>query len=145
VYSAQATSKDALAALSELLAEKRSDPEIADELNRRGLRTGYGKSWDVAAVRRHRYSRGWQSETEQHTPDQREDGMYSVYGIALRLNVTPQQVRNWVKQGHLKAAEGGGGPGRPLWFKLDEETEGRLTERARRIRRATTPGQSTRK
>jgi DNA invertase Pin-like site-specific DNA recombinase len=138
IYSAQATSSSALIALHELVKTAQTDTEIADELNRRGLRTGYGRPWDTAAVRRLRYSQGLQRPTTsgRRTPDQREDGLYSVHGVARRLGVTPGQVRNWVTKGHLEPADGGGGPGSPLWFELDAKTTKALAERARRTKAA---------
>jgi hypothetical protein len=138
-FTAQATSPATVAALRELAEKEQTDDEICEELNRRGLRTGYGRPWDTAAVRRFRYSQGLVKRGAtpgRRAPDQRSDGLYSVMGVARRLGVTPGQVRNWVAKGHLKAADGGGGPGSPLWFKLDGESLKALTERARRARAA---------
>jgi transposase len=66
-------------------------------------------------------------------PDTRYDGLMSARGVANRLGVSPNRVHMWVADGALAAVEGGG-KGRSLWFRLDQETIDRLTPSARRFR-----------
>lgn len=116
---------------------ERGDPAIAEELNRRGLSTTTGSAWSVAAVRRLRYAYGFHSAqpttTGSHrtrrSPLRREDGAYSVNGVAQLLDVKPATVRLWVLQGILQPIARSG-PGRPWWMPLDDAT----IERLRRVK-----------
>jgi hypothetical protein len=127
------TAPEAHAAIRQLLAEGNTDGEIASELNRRGLRTGARGEWDEAAIQRLRYYHGMHrvSETSQRMPERREDGLYSVHGVAARLGVKPGTVRYWIRNGWLKAVEGKG-TGHSQWFRLDEEDLRGLQEAKRR-------------
>ena len=130
-YTAQATSEPALAVIRELhLAKNKDDETIAAELNRRGLRTGQDRAWDVGAVRRVRCGEGIfrPSSKARRPPEQRSDGLYSVRALATRAGVKPSVIRYWARTGALKSevAHGGPGPGRPHWFKLDADTIDRL-------------------
>ena len=58
-------------------------------------------------------------------PDRRQDGLYSVRGVANRFGVTDHVVRYWIEKRWLEGAEGGG-PGRVWWFDLDRTTTKRL-------------------
>jgi hypothetical protein len=72
-------------------------------------------------------------------PSKRSDGLYSLRGIAARLDVSVETVRYWVLQRWLEPSDRGG-HGRPLWFKLDPATLSRLRsikrKHARRFRLA---------
>lgn len=101
------------------------DEQIAERLNRAGLTTGHGRSWDRDAVARVRRRLGVErphaTPSGQLTPDQRGDGLYSTRGVAEFFGVTRSTVNNWTRNGLLQIADGGG-RGRPCWFLLDEET-----------------------
>jgi len=128
-------SPDAIAALREMFDNGKNDREIASELNRRGLRTGRGRTWDHMAVRRVRHSQGLlvHSPKSHWLCDRRSDGLYSVHGIAARFGVTPGRVRDWVRVGLLQVTEGGGKPRHAMWFKLDQATEQRLEQEAAKL------------
>jgi hypothetical protein len=128
-YVALVTPPKALALLRRLFNEKKQDPEIAKELNRRGLKTGRDQPWDIAAVRRVRYNHGMYRESKKarRAPDQRADGLYSVHAVAARMDVPPSVVRYWARTGVLEPVERGG-PGHPHWFVLDAPTLDRLKE-----------------
>ena len=123
-----ATSMEARAAIGALVAKNISDADIVEELNRRGLLTGKRMKWNVPAVRRVRYddSLHRDSPKSRRAPNRREDGLYSVQGVAALLDVSPSVVRSWLRRGLLHASDGGGGPGRPFWFQLDDEVLARL-------------------
>ena len=61
----------------------------------------------------------------QPLPERREDGRYSVRGLARELGVTEHIVRYWQSCGLLVGERG---RYRSWWFALDEETRRRLTE-----------------
>src|SRR5262249_6441007 len=112
------------------LMKQKSDAQIAAELNRRGLRNLLGKPWNegaVAALRgRHDLGSG-PRPSELPPPYQRPDGLYSLRGVAARLDVSEHAVHHWVTRGWLAPSERSG-PGRARWFKLDEATIARLQD-----------------
>jgi MerR HTH family regulatory protein len=128
-YVALATSPEALALLKQLFIAKKTDIEIAKELDRRGFKTGVGRRWGSQAVQRARYDHGMYRESKKarRVPLRRADGMYSVRAVAARIDVPPSVVRYWARHGVLEPAERGG-PGRPHWFVLDPATLDHLKE-----------------
>ncbi|MDC0679004.1 recombinase family protein [Sorangium atrum] len=128
---AVATPPEAIELIQELVFAQKPDWVIADELNRRGLRTGRSARWSAMSVRWIRWRRGLRRPglppPSVRRPDQRADGLYSIHGVAARFQVTEHVVRYWVAKGWLKSVEGGG-LGRTLWFKLDRATIKRLNE-----------------
>lgn len=66
-------------------------------------------------------------------PHQRDDGLFSTRGVANRLGVAPHVVQVWTAAGLLDPVEGGG-KGKSLWFRLDEDTIERLTPLVERCR-----------
>jgi hypothetical protein len=132
----RATPPETIQLIATLLEQKRSDREIAAELNQRGLLSGVKRAWDKGAVRwvRRRYGLRCQPAGRRgrpRQPERRADGLYSTSGVAVLLGVTTTTVRAWVEKGWLQGVEGGG-PGSPRWFKLDGSTLERL--RAARAR-----------
>lgn len=127
-FTVNATPQAALSVLREWV--ERQDDAIAAELNRRGILTGAGCSWNTAAVRRVRYAHGLlatstQGRSARRAPTRRHDGAYSVAGVAALIGVKPAAVSLWMRQGVLEPIERGG-PGRPSWVLLDDATIGRL-------------------
>lgn len=121
----------AVALMRELVSEMVPAAEIARQLNEAGFKTARENRWTSRAV--HAYCQHhdikWPEPmpTSLPNPDRREDGLYSVRGVAKLLDVTDDTVRYWVSQGWIDTAEGGG-RGRPRWFELDEETIEYLTD-----------------
>jgi hypothetical protein len=113
-----------------LVAEGKRDGEIADDLNRRRLRTVHDHAWtksSVCATRaRVRILRPSALRTRRRPcPLRRPDGLYSVRGVAARLGVPVGAARSWVQRGRLSSSAGGGS-GRARWFELDRATILRL-------------------
>lgn len=112
-----------------LVMQGRYDAEIAQDLNTKGLTTGVGRPWDIDAVRRVRIRLGVRrpaaTPTQAPSPPRRSDGLFSIGGVAERLGVARKTVSGWIRTGRLPVTEGGG-RGRPVWFKLDDETLARL-------------------
>jgi hypothetical protein len=112
-----------------LAASGAGDAEIMAELNAQGLRSGRGRPLTVAAV----CSIRWKNDIScmkqpklpiaQPMPDRREDGLYSVRGVARELGVTDHMVRYWQELGLLVGERG---RYRSWWFSLDGETRKRL-------------------
>jgi DNA invertase Pin-like site-specific DNA recombinase len=140
---ARATAAETIQLIGTLVAQKRSDKQIAAELNQRGLLSGVKRAWDKQAVRwvRRRYGIRRQlagrRQGRPRQPERRADGLYSTHGVATLLNITEAAVRSWVQKGRLRCAKGGG-PGRPQWFSLDRSTIERL--RASKARKITPAG-----
>lgn len=132
-YLAVADPPEALGVIRELCERGETDAEMAAELDRRGLRTGARCSWTAEAVRRVRYDHDmYRSSVKGHrAPQRREDGLWSVRGVAAEVGVKPSLVRYWTRTGVLEPAEVGG-PGRPHWFLMDRATLERLLEAKRR-------------
>jgi len=99
------------------------DRDIAKQLNDAGLTTGNGRAWDIAAVRRIRTNRlpHMDLPRRRNIPNRRQDGLYSLKGVADLLRISPRVVDYWVRAGKLTSQEGGG-PGKPRWFRIDEAT-----------------------
>jgi DNA invertase Pin-like site-specific DNA recombinase len=113
-----------------LVAEGKSDGEIADDLNRRHLRTVHNLVWNKSLVCQARVRVGIQRPLARRArrrpcPLQRSDGLYSIRGVAARLGVTVATARSWVQRGRLRSRVGGGA-GRARWFELDRGTVLRL-------------------
>jgi len=136
--SAQATSPEAEAALRVLVAEGHPLAAIADELNRRGFRTGVGRPWSAGGVAGVKQRCQIVGPGPRRAPaEERADGLLSVRGIAARFGVTEAIVKYWVLLGLLIPASPGGA-GRPGWYRLDDETCERLEQaKARGHRRPT--------
>ena len=110
--------------IRQLVAAKKRDVEISAELNRRGLRTGLNRPWavtSVAWVRSHHGMRRPHGPPSLRVPDRRNDGLYSIHGVATRFGVAEHTVYYWVDKGWLKGSTERGW-GRARWFRLDHET-----------------------
>lgn len=110
-HTVKRTSATTAARIEQWLAEGNSDAAIVTALNRAGLRTGAGRAWDLAALRRFRYAHGLYhptSPTNRPTAARRTDGLYSRHGVATELGVTTSQVSCWVREKQLVPVEGGG-------------------------------------
>jgi hypothetical protein len=128
-YMALSTPLEALAHIRELFAARKTDIAIAASLNQRGITTGRGRRWNGAAVQRVRRNHGMYrvSKTSRRMPHRGADGLFSVQGVAARMDVPPSVVRYWAQHGVLEPVEHGG-RGHPHWFVLDTATLGRLKE-----------------
>lgn len=120
---------EAVELILQLFQQNKTDAEIAAELNQRGLRSGANIPWNKRTVRRVLSLRG--VRRSHTTPDagrqpaRREDGLYSVRGVAMHFGVSEAIVRYWMERGWLKPVEGGG-RGHVCWFKLDRQTSKKL-------------------
>jgi len=104
------------------------DKSIATALNDAGLRSGTGGEWTSNRVHLYRLSHGMLKEPPRdRVPDQRDDGAYSVRGLAARLKVSNRIIYGWVRAGRVAAERAGSA----LWFKLDDEALAGLAPRRR--------------
>jgi MerR HTH family regulatory protein len=145
-YTALATSAVTRALIRDLyLNKKKHDREIATELNRRGLRTGQDRSWDLVAVRHVRCDEGIfrPSPKARFPPQQRADGLYSVHAVAARAGVKPALIRYWARTGAFEPVAHGR-QGRPHWFKLDPPALDRLRDLVAQHAQRRLPGQDYR-
>lgn len=120
---------EAVNLIIQLFHQKKTDAEIAAELNQRGFRSGANIPWNNRTVRRVRSLQGLRrvqlAPDAGHPPARRADGLYSVHGVARRFGVSEAVVRYWMERGWLEAVEGCG-RGHVCWFKLDRATTRRL-------------------
>jgi DNA invertase Pin-like site-specific DNA recombinase len=135
------TPEASLKVLREMCERGTTDVAVAAELNRRGLSSRYGKPWTKSGVSWVRRSRGLRRRHgaygKRRPPLRRDDGLYSVSGVAKLLGITRRRVYIWIAQGDLVPTEGGNG--KPVWFRLDTDDIKRLRElRASRISRGYT-------
>ncbi|RKH75080.1 recombinase family protein [Corallococcus sp. AB045] len=120
-----------------------SDPQIAEELNRRGFksnrksRSGRFTQSSVATLRRRKGIQagrrsGWSSV---QVPERDEQGRYSIRGLTACFGVTASMVLYWVKSGQLTPVPDHvpmrGRSKQPLWFEMTPELQA-LLARARR-------------
>lgn len=139
-YNVFRTADDALQLIEELCQKKVPDVEIAEDLNQRGLRTGKGRPWTVAAVQRQRYANGWHLDSARSHPACQRGDLLAAHGVAKRIGVPVGVVRYWVTKGWLVPAEGGGSAGRPLLFAVDQQMLSHLASlKAKRERQSGRP------
>lgn len=125
------TPPEVITRVRELAGQGLGDPEIAAALDERGLRSGRGRSFTTASVRWIRGKHGIASMVSpvvpvaEPLPARREDGRYSVRGVAEEMGVTSHIVRYWQSCGLLIGERG---RYRSWWFVLDEETRRRLDD-----------------
>jgi len=79
------------------LGPSTSDQELVAELQARGMKTGMGRPFDVAAVKWVRYIRRVPS------PSGFEPGELNVDQVAERLGISADAVYYWIERGHLSA------------------------------------------
>jgi hypothetical protein len=74
-----------------------SDQELVAQLNTRGMKTGMGRPFDVAAVKWVRYIH------RVPAPSGFEPGEINVDQVAARLGISADAVYYWIERGHLSA------------------------------------------
>jgi DNA invertase Pin-like site-specific DNA recombinase len=118
-------------AVRDLATQLRSDSQIAIELNGKGMRSGRCRALTPSSVAWIRWKYGIASPAHpvvppaQPLPERREDGRYSVRGVAQEMGVTEHIVRYWQSCGLL---EGERGRYRSWWFVLDDKSRERLNQ-----------------
>jgi DNA invertase Pin-like site-specific DNA recombinase len=80
-------------------AERQTDEEIAERLNREGMRTGTGQPFTYDAVRRLRREKGI-AGLKEHL---RQVGMWTAEEIGQQTGIAESTLRNWRKAGYLRA------------------------------------------
>ncbi len=127
------TPKIVVDSIRQLAAQRLADIEIAEELNRRGIKSGRGRPFTQLAIKMIRS--GYDIPTGRtpggHLPvrDRDERGRYSVRGLAARYRVTDHIVRYWVTIDVLT-------PERdyrrgPLWFTITPAVDARIRKAKR--------------
>jgi DNA invertase Pin-like site-specific DNA recombinase len=86
------------------LLESGSDPEVARELNRLGIRSGWGHEFNRAIVRRIREAH----DLKGHYERLRAQGMLSQEELALHMDVTVDTIKRWRRAGLLRHHRYGG-------------------------------------
>ena len=95
-FQLHATPPEVVEAIDALL-DDHCEEEIAGILNRRGLRTGYGKPFDPRRVQKVRHSHGLKTRYRRL----RERGLLTRNEMAERLGVCPQTISCWRRQNLL--------------------------------------------
>ena len=89
----------AVVELIDKLTESHSDDGIARQLNEKGMRSGWGHSFNPAIVRRIREQYHLQNQYDRL----RSRGLLTQEEIAARLQVCPDTIKRWRRAGLLKA------------------------------------------
>ena len=105
------------------LAVNLSDDEIAETLNRDGLRPAKGESFNVSIVSWIRYKH------QIPSPQRRRSGELTVKEVAGKLGVSPYVVYYWINRGIIEGRRRK--KGTPYWITLDDQKEAELRERIR--------------
>lgn len=122
--------------IRQLAAASKHDEEIAQQLNREGLRTGSGRPWSAVLVHMTRRAR----RIKRVAPDlprmrplphrHPATGRYSVPGVMARFRATESMVHYWIKRGIVSATRADFGTHRNVyWVEIDKATAERLTKR----------------
>lgn len=127
-------SSDTLRALQRMTLDGKTDAEIAADLNQQGVACPIARrgelEWTESRVRMVRYRRGLARKRGTRSDDrpilQREDGMFSSYGVADVLGITVHMVDEWIAQGHIVPTVRGRQTA--SWFRLDDGDLARLRE-----------------
>jgi len=124
------TSEEVLALIRELAGQRRADVEIAEELNRRGLKSGRSRSFTKQAITmirsEYEISAGRPPGGRLPMPSRDTLGRYSLRALAARYDVTTHMIRYWVETGVLTPAQDY--QGGPFWFELTLEIEARIAD-----------------
>jgi len=91
------TAKHVLAKMDELLNEF-TDAQVADRLNKQGLKTGAGGSFTAEKVRWVRYANGMKSYAQRL----KESGMLTSQQMGAQFGVSEPTVINWRKKGLIQ-------------------------------------------
>lgn len=117
------------------LAARRTDDEIASELNQRGLKSGKGRAFTGSAVAWIR----WKFQIEKPGSDPgfarhvgiSSDGSYSTSALALMLGVGIHTIHYWREKGILEAFQET--PNGPWWHRVTPEVLQTLRDKIRRV------------
>ena len=135
------TTQDKLRTSSEViqtvreLAAGRTDDEIANLLNERGLKSGLGRAFTGSAVAWIR----WKFQIEKPGSDPgfarhvgiRSDGSYSTSALAQQLGVGIHTIHYWREKGILEASQET--PNGPWWHRVTPDVLKTLREKIRRV------------
>lgn len=128
------TPTQVLTTIRKLAKRKYTDQQTADELNRRGLKSGLRRSFTRTGVASLRTDHGIGSGRSpgggsQPVPERDAQGRYSIRGLTAQFGVTTPMVRYWIRRG-LVTPEPRQRTG-PFWFEMTPELEA-LLAKARR-------------
>lgn len=91
------TAEHVLSKMDELL-NKYTDSEVAQRLNRLGMKTGAGEKFTTQSVRWARYANGLKSYPQRL----KAAGMLTTKQVAEKFNVSDTTVKNWRKKGQIQ-------------------------------------------
>jgi DNA invertase Pin-like site-specific DNA recombinase len=125
------TPKPVIDVVRKLARQKYSDSRIAEELNRRGLKNGLGRSFKattVGALRRGHGIPAGRHPGWNNVPMLERDaqGRYSTRGLIAHFGVTAPMIHHWVKEGRISPAPRHGSG--PYWFEMTPELEAVLAK-----------------
>jgi len=126
------TPEEAVERIREAALRGLDDEQIADDLNKAGIKTKQQSNWKPYSVTWVRRKNGIErlapdKPRVKRAPERYKDGSYSIAAVADRLKVGIQAVRGWIQKGYLSAQKKRYGTNRFAWFvKLDRRTLARL-------------------
>lgn len=102
------------------LATNHSDQQIAEVLNKEGVRSKYSKVYTIANINRLRKKYGIPTSCPDNrtyfVDQQRGDGRYTSTYVAQKIGVHPVTISLWCRQGRLDAIRHN--PPGPWWIKV---------------------------
>ena len=105
------------------LAKKHIDTEIAEALNREGLKSSMGKTFNASMVKWIRYKHRIPAPRLQHPTES------TVQEVAAKFGVSSGVVYYWIHNGYLEARRIHNNY--PFWITLDSAKEAKLREKIR--------------
>jgi DNA invertase Pin-like site-specific DNA recombinase len=123
------TTDPAIIDLIRRLTPTHTDKQIAEYLNKEGIRPRHAKQFSqqqVFALREGYNIRGGNSTKQPDFIGQREDGRYSAKAIAEMFEVPISYVYKWCRSGELDASQST--PNSKLWVRITSEDATRLKQ-----------------
>jgi DNA invertase Pin-like site-specific DNA recombinase len=121
------TPRDSLKMLRELCTQNLSDAAIAERLNAMDLTPSRSARWNAHGVSHTRYRHAIAKAPAPGPgpiPSKREDGLYSIRGVADLLGMSIAGVHGWLAKGIISPTARG--PNRSYWFRLEPAEVKRL-------------------
>ncbi|HEX5754189.1 MAG TPA: recombinase family protein [Archangium sp.] len=137
MHEARRTPPQVIAEIRRLARQHYSDTQIAEDLNRRGFKSGLRQAFNTRLVAVLRTRRGIAAGRRPggcntRMPERDEQGLYSTRGLVVHFGVTVAMVHHWVRRGlvtpvHSRTPMPKRGT-EPFWFEMTPQLEALLAK-----------------